>query len=241
MPLSFVDHLEQRLREAPPAQKRQRTNERLKLAAAKVLEQKGYHGLRVTDVTAIAETADGSFYAYFKDKTDITLTVLTELLEDFFPSQMSGPGSSEVFGGILAANRRWFELSEANSGLLRCILQISDETPGFSRLFNQVNRRWLERVAQAVGRQREISPKAALLLGYMLGAMMDELVRKLIVYPDLELAALLEDLGADAATVVDAASLVWLRVLYPDEPRPVGYPPVVGIVADALAFAPRPT
>lgn len=240
MPLSFVDHLEQRLREAPPPQKRQRTNERLKLGAAKVLEQKGYHGLRVTDVTAIAETADGSFYAYFKDKTDITLTVLTELLEDFFPSQMSSPGSGEVFGGILAANRRWFELSEANSGLLRCILQISDEAPQFSRLFNQVNRRWLERVAQTVGQRREISPKAALLLGYMLGAMMDELVRKLIVYPDLELAALLDDLGADAATVVDAASLVWLKVLYPDEPRPDGYPPVVGIVADALAFAPRP-
>jgi streptomycin 6-kinase len=51
----------------------------------------------------------------------------------------------------------------------------------------------------------------------MLGGMMDELVRRLIIYPDENLLTLLAELGADDDAVADAASLVWLRIFHPRE------------------------
>ena len=83
MTLSFIEHLEQQLRESPPKQKGLRTRQRLKIATAKILARDGYHAMRVSDISARARLAEGSFYVYFKDKTDAALTVLRELQEEF--------------------------------------------------------------------------------------------------------------------------------------------------------------
>ena len=221
MTLSFIDHLEAQLRDCPPKQKGQRTRERLRIATAKILEQKGYHAMRVTDVTESAEVAEGSFYVYFKDKTDASLTVLTSLLDHFFALHMDSARGQTAFESIRAANRKWIAVCRANSGLMRCIFQLGDEAPEFAQLSQRTNRSWYQRVAESVIRQRQgLEAGSVLLIVYMLGAMMDELVRKLIVYPDPEFHVLLESLDMNDDAVADAASLVWLRVLHPDAPRP---------------------
>jgi len=225
MTLSFIEHLETRLADDPPKQKGQRTRERLKIATARVLEQKGYHAMRVTDVTDCGEVAEGSFYVYFKDKTDAALTVLTSLLEDFFPLHMEQPRERTPFDAIRFANRRWIALCRANPGLMRCILQLGDEAPEFARLAQKTNQSWYRRVTQSVTRQREgLEDGAVLMMVYLLGAMMDELVRKLIIYPDSDFLDLIEAVKANDDIISDAASVVWLRVLYPDAPPPISLP-----------------
>lgn len=219
--LNFVDDLEHRLTTAPPRQKGQRTRERLKIAAARLLAEKGYHALRVGDVSAAAGLAEGSFYVYFQDKADITLTVLTELLEVSFDLEPVAAGESGAFGAIRASNRRWIALCRANAGLLRCVFQLGDEIAEFTRLPQRVNRIWYERVAQAVVRRHPdgaVSLPVAMLAVYMLGAMMDELARKLVVYPDPEFLRLLEQLSLDDDALADATSVLWMRTLYPDLP-----------------------
>jgi hypothetical protein len=52
---------------------------------------------------------------------------------------------------------------------------------------------------------------------YMLGGMMDELARKLVVYPDPELIALIDANASDYDAVADAATIIWYRVLCIDE------------------------
>jgi AcrR family transcriptional regulator len=218
MILSFIDHLETALRETPPKQKGLRTRERLKIATAKVLEQRGYHAMRVADITASAEVAEGSFYMYFKDKTDASITVLTEFLHSFLDLEVRSAGHRSAFEAIRATNRRWLSVCRANAGLMRCILQVGDEEPAFSRLAQQANRSWYERVVQGLSRRRggaETEP--TWLAAYLLGGMMDELVRRLIVYPDPELHRIAESLGADDDAMADAASVLWLKVFYPDE------------------------
>lgn len=228
MTLSFIEHLETKLAADPPKQKGQRTRERLKIATAKVLEQKGYHAMRVTDVTECAEVAEGSFYVYFKDKTDAALTVLTSLLEDFFSMHMDQPRERTPFESIRFANRRWIALCRANPGLMRCILQLGDEAPEFARLAQKTNQSWYRRVTSSVTRHRDgLEDGAVLMMVYLLGAMMDELVRKLIIYPDSDFLALIEAVKADDEIVSDAASVVWLRVLYPDAPPPATLPAAV--------------
>lgn len=226
MTLSYIEHLERMLAEHPPKQKGLRTRERLKIATAKVLEQRGYHAMRVTDVTDCAQVAEGSFYVYFNDKTDAALSVLTGMLEDFFDPHMARSGARAPHDAIRQANRKWISLSRANSGLIRCVFQLGDQLPEFARLTQRSNRQWYDRMAQSFARRHagmQVNP--ALLVAYLLGSMMDEIVRKLIVYPDMEFHALLDELGADDVAVADAATLLWLRILLPDAPPLEDLPP----------------
>jgi hypothetical protein len=100
---SFTAQLEHKLKKAPPKRKGDRTRERLKLGAARVLENVGYHALRIVDITEAAETSDGSFYIYFKDKKDITLCVLQEFLENMQQGELTSqepPHSLSIDQGI---------------------------------------------------------------------------------------------------------------------------------------------
>jgi hypothetical protein len=93
-----------------------------------------------------------------------------------------------------------------------------DELPEFAHLVQGLNRRWHDRISRSVFRhypEGALAPENALLAAYMLGAMMDELVRRLIIYPDQDFHKLLRELGMDDNGLADAASAVWARVLYP--------------------------
>lgn len=218
MSLSFVDYLERRLEEDPPKKKGLRTRERLKIAAARRLGDGGYHALRVSDVSATAGLAEGSFYLYFKDKADITLEVLTQMLEESFALDAVAATEATPYGAIRASNRHWIALCRANAGLMRCVFQLGDEIAEFTRLPQRVNRIWYERVARSVVRRREsdgVQLDTAMLAVYMLGAMMDELIRKLVVYPDPDFLELVRRLDLEDNDLADAASVLWLRALYP--------------------------
>ena len=233
--LSFIDFLEARLASSPPPTKGQRTRERLKIAAAKVLEQKGYHALRVTDVTEAAGVAEGSFYVYFRDKTDATMAVLTSLLEDFFSVNLTSDADAGPFDTIRRTNRRWLAICRSNSGLLRCILQVGDEDPTFAKMTQNTNQSWYERIAASVLRrypQGALSEGAVMLVAYLLGSMMDDLARKLIIYPDEGLLSLLAELGADDMAAADAASALWMRVLYPGVVIDTELPPAARAIAN---------
>ena len=68
--------------------------------------------------------------------------------------------------------------------------------------------------------------------------MMDELVRKLIVYPDPDLQELMKELNADDEVIADATSVVWLRILYPSANLPEDLPEVVLAFADNIGVPP---
>lgn len=230
MTFSYIEHMKLRFAEDPPSRKGLRTQALLQIAAAKVLDQKGYHGLRITDVTQAAAVAEGVFYLYFKDKTAVTLSVLTGMLEDFFASRMARTGAPTTAEAIRKANREWIGLCRENAGLMRCVFQLADEEPAFGHLLHRTNRQWIGRVAERFTR-RGGGERGALFGAYLLGSMMDEIVRKLIVYPDPEFLAVLSELDADDAAVADGATLMWLKVLYAKPPRLEG----LSLAAETLA------
>jgi TetR/AcrR family transcriptional regulator, transcriptional repressor for nem operon len=216
--LSFIDFLEHRLETTPPKQKGLRTRERLRIATARVLDSKGYHALRVSDITREAGVAEGSFYIYFKDKTEAALDVLTELLEEFTIQEVGLATAGSPFAAIRRANRHWFAFCRANQGLMRGLLQVGDELPTFAKLVQQSNHHWHLHVAASVVKHHpagSVSSEGALLAAYLLGAMMDEIARKLIVYQDRKFTMLLASLRADDDALADAASVLWMRALYP--------------------------
>jgi|SRR5579859_7854466 len=238
MDLSFIKYLERRLRESPPQQKGLRTRERLKIATAKVLERSGYHAMRVVDISSTAKLAEGSFYIYFSDKTDAALTVLKELLEEFVTLEVHTQPKHEPFEAIRIANRRWIAVCRENAGLMRCILQLGDEDSTIAELAQRTNRAWFERVAQGSARRRGgvDDTATALLAAYLLGGLMDELVRKLMIYPDAPFLELLAKLKADDESIADAASVIWLRVFHPSAKPPKDLPPAAAALAQWMGL-----
>lgn len=218
---SFVQFLEKNLKESPPAKKGACTREGIKIATAKMLDEHGYHMMRVKDITQCAEISEGSFYVYFNDKKDVSLTTLSSFIIDFVDSFAPPEAVHAPFDSIRSANRRWFEICRTNAGLMRCIYQLGDEDTDFERLVQRTTRQWYERIAHNLRVDRKRSDtKAVLLAIYLMGSMMDELVRKLIVFPDPEFRELLDSWDADDTAIADAASLVWIRVFDPKSEPP---------------------
>ena len=221
---SFTAALGNRLRSNPPKRKGDRTRERFKLATAQVLENVGFHAMRVSDVTEAADASEGTFYIYFRDKRDATRTVLQQFLSD-----MQTAGDSDALGGgsafeaIRHTNLQWIRLVRANAGLMRCAFQLGDEDPEFGRLVHSYNRVWYERVAKSVVRHSPkgaISMNAAMFAAYSLGAMMDDLMRRMVVYPDPQFLSFLSKTAPSDEAIADALSVIGLRILYPNEAPP---------------------
>ena len=208
---SFVEYLETKLQEAPPRQKGERTRQRFVIATATMLEEKGYHAMRITDIAASAGLADGSFYSYFSDKKEASLTTLSAFLREFVDLFAPPEAVGAPFDSIRAANRRWFKICRANAGLMRCVFQLGDEDGDFAGLVHRRTRETYLRIASNMQLQRQDADQTTFLLAiYLMGSMMDELVRKLIVFPDPEFHQLLPKEGADE-TIADVASLIWIR------------------------------
>ncbi len=227
--LSYISFMEDKLANDPPTKKGDRTRARLRIACARLLEQRGYHTMRVSDITEEAGVAEGLFYTYFEDKLEITLQVLTTMLEDVFSKQSLAfepapyHSGDHLYDAVFRANVKWILICRANAGLMRCVLQVGDQEPEFWKLFQQLNSKWYERVATAVVRHHP-GRKPAMMFALLLGAMMDEIVRRLIIYPDPALYKVLDELNGDDELIAHASTLVWLRMMYPDAPLPAKLP-----------------
>jgi AcrR family transcriptional regulator len=213
---SFEAFLRARLEGDATLPKRERTRERLRIAAVQVLDERGYNGMRAIDVTEAAGLAEGSFYVYFRSKVDITLDILESFFLEFLQMEHATRAGEGRFASIQAVNRRWLDVAAANPGLMRCALQTAHEVPEISALTTQLDLQWQQRIISGVKRRGggTVTP----LMVYLLSGMVDEITRRLIVYPEEPLLALLKQLGADHLDVADAASAIWHDILYPGLP-----------------------
>jgi TetR/AcrR family transcriptional repressor of nem operon len=230
--LRYADYLQHQIDSTPKKTKGARTKEALKLGAIQVLDEVGYHAMRVSDICDAAGVALATFYLYFVNKSDITLQVLSEYLEQGSRLLAARDGARSPLESIRAANLRWLQVMRANAGLSRCIMQLGDEEPGFRELTHRTNREWYERIALSFVRRfpGSVSADVALLAAYSLGAMMDEMARKLLVYPDPTLLSLAERIAPSDEAMADFLTVLWHRALY--GAAPVG--PDLGDAAQAI-------
>jgi hypothetical protein len=237
--LSFIKYLERRLQEAAHLRKSQRTRERLKIAAARLLASRGFHEISSGAVSAEAELAEGSFYLYFKDKEDITRTVLDEFLDNFLGPHLAASArpSASAFEAIRNSNRVWIDLAFDNPGLFRCLLQFADDDAEFGAKMQRRNFEWHMRVIRSTWHNND--SQESMLLVYLLGGMVDDLIRKLVIYLDKQLQQVLVDLRIDRDSLVDVISLIWLKILHPSESLPPDISEKSQGIAELLAGAPR--
>ena len=216
-PVRYADYLQQKIDNKTKSRKGERTRDQLKLGAVKMLDEMGYHAMRIADICGAAGVAAATFYIYFENKEDITRLVLAEYLEASMELMAVSSPQRTPYKTITTTNLRWLAVVEANAGLMRCILQLGDEVEEFRNLAHASNRQWYERVARAILRDHPntaIPFEVALFASYALGSMMDELARKLVILPDPAFVSLTRMIAPNREVLAQLLSVMWHHVLY---------------------------
>ncbi|MFK8018900.1 MAG: TetR/AcrR family transcriptional regulator [Pseudomonadales bacterium] len=192
---------------------------KLKRAAMTVLEERGYHAMRIADVTGEAGVATGLFYHYFSDLKTLTL----EVLSDFVAQSRNleeierGLDRTDWFGRMLAHNRLVVNSYAERPGLMRCLLQMADEDPAFSA---QLRENFVESLHWLVARMPKLFPQAeftehqALLLVYSVAGCGEMLLRDYFINHDAALHS--KEVSIDE--LVELLSVTFYRGLFAQNP-----------------------
>ncbi len=170
------------VRTKAPSPKGQKSRAKLKSAALTVLEEVGYHKMRIGDVTAEAGVASGLFYHYFSDLRSLVV----EVLEDFVASALRLEEiEREVINGgwyerMFAHNRLVVRAYAERPGLMRALLQLADESEEFAGLLRRnfiQQLGWLTRYMPRLFPEAGLSEHQALMVVYALAGTGETILR----------------------------------------------------------------
>jgi len=217
---SFRDWVSARQKGDTSRRKGEKTRDRIRLATIELLNDVGYVDLKVSDICRRAKVTAPVLYLYFDGKETLVRDILTEFLNDFMSRSTSSTARS-AFRAIYDANLQWLRAARANAGLLKCLLQFSEQAPEFARLFADKSNFWYLRIAQSIVRRHptETGKLASIHLQiHALGAMMDELTRKIFTSSDAELRQLIGNVAPNDESLANFLSVIWYRTLYATDP-----------------------
>jgi AcrR family transcriptional regulator len=220
-PFVYPELLHARLAAPSGAPKTVRTRLRLMAAIAALLEEGGFHELRVADCAARAGLAHGTFYRYWPDREAAAQAVLADFMAGVRARRpISAPGTA-LYPRILAANRYYVRVYRENAGLMRCLMQLGNVLPGFARIGQEANLALAARVVRGWERadpsaatlsEREKTARALACI-----AMVEGVLRDLYVRPALEPLA-----SMDEEAVAELLSASWYRILLGRDPPASG-------------------
>lgn len=200
----------------PQSTKGERTRARLLKSARELLEQDGYHDLKVTEVAPHAGLAAGVFYIYFRDKADLVLQLFDEVIERNIDHIFAGERLDDPFEAVLAANRRYVELFATGGGLNRAVGQIVDALPQARERWQAANARVAERIARAMSKAegRRAPTEFQRFAALALQAMLDTTLLQAFTYRDPALS----EMANDPERLARHLSVLWFRAAYGRDP-----------------------
>lgn len=99
-----------------------RTREQLKDCTLELLLEKSYADLTVQDITDRADLARGTFYVHFKDKEDITWSLLRESIDELTDEVMLKYQDEPYLRRKYLTWKRVFEYARQHQNMLRVML-----------------------------------------------------------------------------------------------------------------------
>ncbi len=139
------------VREPPRTARGARTRAALVTAARTVFERDGYLNARLTDITAEANVATGSFYTYFASKEEIFAAVLAEVQEEMLhPHVREMTDSDDPIALIEAGNRAYLLAYRRNAKLMRLLEQVANIDDEVRELRRRRGEAFAERNARTI-------------------------------------------------------------------------------------------
>jgi AcrR family transcriptional regulator len=111
----------------PTRQRGRETRAALIAAARQVFERDGFLAARITDITAAADVATGSFYNYFQDKDDVFAALMEQTYERMFDSGVLGVGSAvDPAARIEQSVRTYLDTYRRNARLRKLMEEVAN-------------------------------------------------------------------------------------------------------------------
>ncbi|MFJ8820990.1 TetR/AcrR family transcriptional regulator [Streptomyces sp. NPDC102467] len=112
-----------------------RTRTALVAAAREVFERDGYLDARITDISAAAHVASGSFYTYFNSKEEIFQALVEQVQEEMLhPHLRERTGITDPRELIDASNREYLRAYKKNARLMALFEQVAQIDEQFMKL-----------------------------------------------------------------------------------------------------------
>jgi AcrR family transcriptional regulator len=142
---------------APVTLRGRRTRERLVDAGRRVFESKGFMEARITDITAEAGVATGSFYSYFDSKEELFAEVALQFSHEIYEaSKTPAPHrTDDLRVRIDANNRRYLEAYRQNAQMLKVIEQMASLNQECARIRREVRSAFVARNERGIRRLQE--------------------------------------------------------------------------------------
>ena len=121
-------------------------------AAREVFERDGYLDARVTDITAQADVAVGTFYTYFRSKQEIFQAVVGDIGDEIYAVGVSTAAHDDPVAVIDQANRQFFRFYRDNADLVAIIEQVATINPDFRETRRRLKDRMVSRVEGSIRR-----------------------------------------------------------------------------------------
>ena len=145
----------------PGTPRGRRMRARLLAAAREVFERDGFLDARVTDISTAAGVAHGTFYTYFRSKTDVFRALVGETMDELYASlgststsdgTDSGDRPRDAVEGIDRANRRFVAMYRENTALMALFEQVTTFDPEVRVLRQAARERMAGRVQRSIER-----------------------------------------------------------------------------------------
>lgn len=216
-PHTYADHLRRELATGTFATKGDRTRHRLRVAAAQALEEGGYQGLKVADVCTLADVALGTFYVYFRDKTEIACDVVMSFIEHLYEGAREVTRGAGDYETILRTNLFFVQAYRANPGLMRCHVQLQSDEQTFRAVWQPRHRAWLETLSRSIQKRSKdpaMTPSRAL----KVAAALEGMVFNYLYAANVTHALQIEPEGSDPAEMAETLSVLWYRAVHGRDP-----------------------
>ncbi len=218
---SFRDWVELEQKKDTTKRKGERTRDRIRLVTIELLNSIGYRELKVSDICDAAKISTPVLYIYYASKEILVMDILSEFLEQFMVKKGDATGF-DPYQSMFNANLRWLSLARANTGLMKCLLQFSEEAPEFAKLFASESNKWYYKTAQSLTHRfpaANVEEAQIHLCVSALGGMIDDLTRKLFAERDENIVSLVDKVAPDDVSLAHFITSIWYRALYCADPK----------------------
>ena len=192
----------------PASERGRRTRTALVRAAREVFEEKGFHEVRIADITTKAGTAYGSFYTYFDSKEAVFREIVQELADAVYTaSRASDLPDASPEDKIRLVTRLYLETIADNARLMFVFEQVAARDDYFRTLLLAVRDLFIARIAGGTKRLQEQGLAAPDLdpatCAALLGGMIENIGRMMYTYGQRR----------DLDHLLDEATALWSRAI----------------------------
>ena len=179
---SLPEAMRAELEAAPKLSRSEMTRRRLMIAAAELIQDSGFGGLKVADICKRADFAHGTFYLHWKDKRGVAHDVLAAFMEAIRAHRPQRQPGQSFYERLVIGHLYYIDLYRRNIGLMRCQGQLADELDEFAAIGLKANLALAYRILRAAEREQPslasepIPQRLATALGCI--AMVDKLLHE---------------------------------------------------------------